>query len=156
MKNFNATLELAKIAVLGLGYVGLPLLAEFSKYFDIVGFDINKNRIDQLKRGVDKTSLISDATLSQIKKCAFTCQESQITDANVYIVAVPTPIDALKVPDLTLLKNATTTVSKILCPGDIVIYESTVYPGVTEEICVPILAAGSGLKFNNDFFDHLN
>ncbi len=122
MKKKFPTLEASKIAVLGLGYVGLPLLIEFSKYFDTVGFDINKNRINQLKQGVDKTSVINNVRPSQFKKCLFTNQERDIADANVYVVAVPTPIDALNAPDLTFLKTATTIVSKLLCQGDIIIY----------------------------------
>jgi UDP-N-acetyl-D-galactosamine dehydrogenase len=143
-----------KIAIIGLGYVGLPLAHAFSSKYKVIGFDINKERIDELKSGVDKTLELSE---SQVKEAInngmeFTNQLDDIKDCNIYIVTVPTPIDKHKKPDLTPLLKASESVGKVLKKGDIVIYESTVYPGATEEDCVPILEKVSKLKFNKDFF----
>lgn len=140
------------IAIIGLGYVGLPLAAEFGKVRRTIGFDINKNRIDELNQGVDKTLELSKEELLLAKHLSFTNSVDEITKANYYIITVPTPIDAHKKPDLTPLEKASAVVGQVLKKGDIVIYESTVYPGATEEVCVPILEKESGLIFNNDFF----
>jgi UDP-N-acetyl-D-glucosamine/UDP-N-acetyl-D-galactosamine dehydrogenase len=142
----------AKIGVIGLGYVGLPLAAEFGKHFVVVGFDINAERVDELKSGVDKTLEVSPEELKAAKHLSYTCNAEELKDADVFIVSVPTPVDEYKRPDLTPLKKASETVGKVMKPGAIVVYESTVYPGCTEEDCVPILESSSGLKFNADFF----
>ncbi len=141
-----------KLAIIGLGYVGLPLAVEFGKKFDTVGFDINEERIKELKEGYDRTLEVDSENLKSAEKLSFTTDINDIKDANIYIVTVPTPIDSFKRPDLTPLIKASETVGKVLKKGDIVIYESTVYPGATEEDCVPILEKFSGLKFNKDFF----
>ena len=141
-----------KLAIIGLGYVGLPLAVEFGKKFETIGFDINKERIEELKEGYDRTLEVDSENLKSAKKLSFTTELDDIKDANIYIVTVPTPIDSFKRPDLTPLLKASETVGKVLKKGDIVIYESTVYPGATEEDCVPILEKFSGLKFNKDFF----
>ncbi|MEY4641738.1 MAG: hypothetical protein RLZZ227_1732 [Pseudomonadota bacterium] len=140
-----------RLAVIGLGYVGLPLLAEFAKKFPSIGFDIQQKRVDALKAGVDATHELSKEEL-QACPATFTTDIDVIREANVYIVTVPTPIDKHKRPDFTPLQSASVTVGKVLKKGDVVIYESTVYPGATEEVCVPILAAQSGLVFNRDFY----
>ncbi|MDO5046110.1 Vi polysaccharide biosynthesis UDP-N-acetylglucosamine C-6 dehydrogenase TviB [Campylobacter sp.] len=142
-----------KIAVIGLGYVGLPLAAAFSQKYDVVGFDINKIRIDELKSGFDRTlELDSDQMKQAIKNgMKFSTELEDIKECEFFIVTVPTPIDKNKRPDLTPVIKASESVAKVLKKGDIVVYESTVYPGVTEEICVPILER-SGLKFNEDFY----
>jgi len=144
-----------KISIIGLGYVGLPLAVAFSEKYKVVGFDINQKRVDELNKGIDTTLEVSEDEL----KLALTNNQLQITsnledikDSNVYIITVPTPIDNHKTPDLTPLKKASETVGKVLKKGDTVIYESTVYPGCTEEVCVPILEKTSGLKFNKDFY----
>ncbi len=142
-----------KIAIIGLGYVGLPLAHAFAKSYDVVGFDINKTRIDELNSGYDRTLELSDEQLAEIKgNINFSIDLKDIADCNIYIVTVPTPIDENNRPDLTPIEKSTQAVATILKKDDIVIYESTVYPGVTEEVCVPILESGSGLKFNKDFF----
>lgn len=141
-----------KIAVIGLGYVGLPLAAEFGKSRPVVGFDINAQRIAQLRAGRDITLEMSTEELADAKGLSFTQKLEAIRDCNVYIVTVPTPIDAHKRPDLTPLVKASETVGKVLKRGDMVVYESTVYPGATEEDCVPILERESGMRFNTDFF----
>jgi len=142
------------ISVIGLGYVGLPLAVAFSEKYKVVGFDIAKSRIEELKRGYDRTLEVSEDELKESLKrgIKFTDTLEDIKEANVYIVTVPTPIDNHKNPDLTPLKKASEAVGKVLKKGDIVIYESTVYPGCTEEVCVPILENVSGLKFNKDFY----
>jgi len=142
-----------KIAVVGLGYVGLPLAAAFSEKYEVVGFDVNAKRIEELKSGYDRTLELSN---EQMKKAIdngmkFSLNLDEIRSCNFFIVTVPTPIDKNKRPDLTPVVKATQSVAKVLKKGDIVVYESTVYPGVTEEICVPLLEQ-SGLKFNEDFF----
>lgn len=141
-----------RLAIIGLGYVGLPLAAAFGKTRSVIGFDINKNRIQQLKAGHDRTREISEQELHGAKHLRFTTNPGDLKAANCYIVTVPTPIDEYKRPNLAPLIKASETIGKALKPGDIVIYESTVYPGATEEDCVPILEKHSGLKFNQDFF----
>lgn len=141
-----------KLAVIGLGYVGLPLAVEFGKRRAVVGFDINESRIAELREGKDSTQEVEPAELAEAAHLAFTCDPADIADCRIYIVTVPTPIDAHKRPDLTPLIKASETVGKVLKRGDIVIYESTVYPGATEEDCVPVLERVSGLTFNRDFF----
>jgi len=141
-----------KIALIGLGYVGLPLAVEFGKKRIVIGFDINQNRIDELKKGVDITHETTKQDLKDAIYLSYTSSPNDIKDCSVYIVTVPTPIDKHKKPDLTPLKKSSESVGKILSKGDIVIYESTVYPGATEEVCVPILEQQSGLIFNKDFY----
>ena len=141
-----------KIAVIGLGYVGLPLAVEFGKKIDTVGFDINSQRIAQLNDGVDVTLEVESDELKSSTRLHCTDKPEEIESANVYIVTVPTPIDEFKRPDLSPLISASKLVGSVLKANDVVIYESTVYPGATEEDCVPILEAESGLTFNKDFF----
>ncbi|MCA0912802.1 Vi polysaccharide biosynthesis UDP-N-acetylglucosamine C-6 dehydrogenase TviB [Marinobacter nauticus] len=141
-----------KIAVVGLGYVGLPLAAAFGEKREVVGFDINAKRIAELKDGVDFTREVSSEELATSRYLSFTDSLDGIADCQIYIVTVPTPIDEYKSPDLTPLIKASESVGKVLKKGDIVIYESTVFPGATEEVCVPVLEKMSGLKFNQDFF----
>jgi UDP-N-acetyl-D-galactosamine dehydrogenase len=143
-----------KIAIIGLGYVGLPLAHAFSEKYPVVGFDINNDRIDELLSGFDRTlELSSEQVKDSISNgMVYTTNLEDIKDSNIYIVTVPTPIDASNEPDLTPIIKSTQSVAKVLKEGDIVIYESTVYPGVTEEVCVPLLEEGSGLKFNKGFF----
>ncbi|KGD63490.1 capsular polysaccharide biosynthesis protein, putati [Alcanivorax nanhaiticus] len=141
-----------KLAVIGLGYVGLPLAVEFGKHRSVLGFDINQSRIDELRRGHDATLEVDNEELACANQLSFSADPSSLNDCNIYIVTVPTPIDEHKRPDLTPLIKASETIGKTLKPGDIVIYESTVYPGATEDDCVPVLESASGLKFNQDFF----
>lgn len=141
-----------KIAVIGLGYVGLPLAVEFGKKLPVIGFDINQARIDELRSGHDHTLEVESAELLQASKLSFTADLQELSAANIFIVTVPTPIDEHRQPDMTPLVKASQTIGKVLKQGDIVIYESTVYPGATEEVCVPVLEQVSGLKFNVDFF----
>lgn len=141
-----------KIGIIGLGYVGLPLAVEFGKVMDVVGFDINQARIAELKQGHDRTAEVDAQELASAKKLTFSSDINDLKDVNIYIVTVPTPVDEFKKPDLTPLISASQTVGKVLDKGDIVIYESTVYPGCTEEVCVPQLEKTSGLKFNVDFY----
>lgn len=145
-------LENAKIAVIGLGYVGLPLAVEFGKKYDVLGFDINQGRVDELLRGHDTTFEVSDTELATATKLTYSCNKADLADANVYIVTVPTPIDESNAPDLTPLQKASEMLGAVVKKGDVVIYESTVYPGATEEVCLPIVEKVSGLKFNQDFF----
>ncbi|MEW9570450.1 Vi polysaccharide biosynthesis UDP-N-acetylglucosamine C-6 dehydrogenase TviB [Rhodanobacter sp. Si-c] len=145
-------LEDSKIAIIGLGYVGLPLAVEFGKHYDTLGFDINQARIDELRAGHDQTLEVDAAELAAAARLRCSAALDDLRACNVYIVTVPTPIDQAKRPDLTPLVKASQTLAQVLKPGDIVVYESTVYPGCTEEVCVPILAEGSGLVFNRDFF----
>lgn len=140
------------IAIIGLGYVGLPLAVEFGKKFRTIGFDINNERINELKRGVDSTLEVEPENLKSSAQLELSSDPSSLADANIFIVTVPTPIDENKRPVLTPLEKSSETVGKYLSEGDIVIYESTVYPGCTEEICVPILERESGMKFNEGFF----
>ena len=146
------TLNDAPIAVIGLGYVGLPLAVEFGKKRKVVGFDINAARIDELKSGRDSTLEVEPDELGQATHLTYASDAAAMADCNVYIVTVPTPITESKQPDIPLLKKASETIGRVLKRGDIVIYESTVYPGATEDDCVPVLEATSGLRFNIDFF----
>ncbi len=141
-----------KICIVGLGYVGLPLAVEFSKKFIVIGFDLNSNRIEELKKCIDKTNEVEESELKKVKNLNYTNNISDIKDCNTFIITVPTPINEFKSPDLSPLQSATKMIGKILKKNDLVIYESTVYPGCTEEVCVPILESESGLKFNIDFF----
>jgi UDP-N-acetyl-D-galactosamine dehydrogenase len=140
------------IAVIGLGYVGLPLAVEFGKHYDTVGFDINETRVAELRQGVDRTLEASAEDIKSSKKLVVTTDINDLKPCDIYIVTVPTPIDAHNRPDLTPIETATETVAQVLEKDDIVVYESTVYPGCTEEFCVPILERISGLTFNKDFF----
>ena len=141
-----------KIALIGLGYVGLPLAVEFGKKRTIVGFDINQPRINDLKNGTDSTLETSSQELKDATHLSYTTNLDDIKDCEIFIITVPTPIDKNKRPDLTPLKKSSEAVGSILKKGDIIIYESTVYPGATEEVCVPILQEQSGLTFNKDFY----
>jgi len=140
-----------KLAIIGLGYVGLPLAVEFGKKRNVIGFDVNVNRIDELKNGSDSTMETTSDELRQATLLSYTTNSDDLTAANCFIVAVPTPIDDYKRPDLTLLIKASEIVGKVLKKGGVVIYESTVYPGATEEVCVPVLEQYSGLEFKQDF-----
>lgn len=142
----------SKIAIIGLGYVGLPLALEFGKKRNVVGFDINKNRIDQLMKGIDFSLETTSKQIKQANKLIFTNNINDIKKCQIYIVTVPTPINSKNKPDLSLLKKSSEMLGLLLKKGDLVIYESTVYPGVTEEVCAPILEQKSGLVFNIDFF----
>jgi UDP-N-acetyl-D-glucosamine/UDP-N-acetyl-D-galactosamine dehydrogenase len=146
------TSDMKKIAVIGLGYVGLPLALEFAKFRTVIGFDINQGRIDALRIGRDVTREVSADELAAAKHLTFTSDPADLAAASIYIVTVPTPIDAHKRPDLTPLIKASETLGRVLERGDIVIYESTVYPGATEDDCVPVLGRFSGLAYNTDFF----
>ena len=141
-----------KIAIIGLGYVGLPLAAEFGKIRQVVGFDVNHKRILELKEGIDVNLETTEEELRDARHLTFTSSIDEIRECNFYIITVPTPINDYKQPDLTPLIMASETVGKVLRPGDIVVYESTVYPGCTEEECVPILERMSAMTFNKDFF----
>ncbi|RJG23860.1 nucleotide sugar dehydrogenase [Massilia cavernae] len=141
-----------KIAVVGLGYVGLPLAVEFGKKRHVVGFDINATRIAELKSGKDTTLEVASSDLLAAERLSYSCTQDDLHDCKIFIITVPTPIDKANRPDLTPLVKASETVGKVLRPGCIVIYESTVYPGCTEEVCVPVLEKCSGLVFNHDFF----
>jgi len=140
-----------KIAIIGLGYVGLPLAIAFSKKYPTIGFDKNVTRINDLEKGIDKTLEVPEKELKS-SNISFTKESSNLSDCNVYIITVPTPVDKYNNPDMKPLASASKTVGEILSMGDLVIYESTVYPGATEEYCVPILEKISGLKYNKDFF----
>ncbi len=141
-----------KIAVLGLGYVGLPLAAAFAAEHEVVGFDIDPKRVGELQAGHDRTLELSDAELAAAAKLTFTADEAELKSCNVFVVTVPTPIDAHKRPDLSALMAASRTVGRAIGKGGVVVYESTVYPGATEDDCVPVVEAISGLKFNQDFY----
>ena len=145
-------LENVHIAMIGLGYVGLPLAVAFATRYDVIGFDINQKRINELKKYHDASLEVSEEELREIKRLSYSTQLADIKKCNIFIITVPTPIDEHKRPDLYPLESASEFVGKVLKPNDIVIYESTVYPGATEEVCVPILEKHSGLKFNQDFF----
>ena len=144
--------ENTKIAIIGLGYVGLPLAIEFAKKREVIGFDINKDRIAQLEKNIDPTLEITKQELKGAVYLSYTANPDDIKDCSIFIVAIPTPVDKHKRPDLTSLEKSSETVGSVLKKGDIVIYESTVYPGATEEVCVPILEQQSGLIFNKDFY----
>ncbi|MDP3512429.1 MAG: hypothetical protein Q8S20_06740, partial [Sulfuritalea sp.] len=137
-----------RIAIIGLGYVGLPLAVEFGKKYPVTGFDIKQHRIDELKAGRDSTREVEPAELAEAKQLGFTADPEQLRACNVFIVTVPTPVDNAQRPDLTPLIKASETVGKVMPKGAIVIYESTVYPGATEEVCVPILEKHSGLRYH--------
>lgn len=141
-----------KIAVIGLGYVGLPLAVEFGKKYQTVGFDINQARVAELLKGIDSTLEVSSEELADSQMISYSANVSDLSDSNVYIVTVPTPIDEHKQPDLTPLEKASEMLGSVISKGDIIIYESTVYPGATEEVCIPVVEKVSGLEFNQDFF----
>lgn len=145
-------LEETKIAIIGLGYVGLPLAVEFAKKLPVLGFDINKPRIEELKSGTDSTLEVSDEELTEAKHLFYSSEVNELKSSNVYIVTVPTPIDKHKKPDLTPLEKASLMLGDVISQGDIVIYESTVFPGATEDVCIPIIEKQSGLTFNKDFY----
>lgn len=145
-------IENLKVAVIGLGYVGLPLAVEFGKSHSVVGFDIYEKRVKELKSGFDFTLEVSEAELREASQLFFSSNVKEIEDCNVYIVTVPTPIDDNNAPDLTPLRKASAMLATVIKQGDVVIYESTVYPGATEEVCIPVIEKGSGLKFNEDFY----
>ncbi len=145
-------LQTARIAIIGLGYVGLPLAVEFGRLYDTLGFDINPARVDELRAGSDSTLETDAAELAAATRLRYTTTLEDLRSCTVFIVTVPTPIDAAKRPDLTPLIRASETLGAVLKPGDTVVYESTVYPGCTEEVCVPILERVSGLRFQRDFF----
>lgn len=142
----------AKIAIIGLGYVGLPLAVEFGKTRSVLGFDINRARIDELLSGHDSTLEVSDDELKLASRLTYSDQIDDLKASNIYIVTVPTPIDDNNAPDLTPLRKSSEMLSQVIGLGDVVIFESTVYPGATEEVCIPIIERGSGLKFNKDFY----
>lgn len=148
MKNVNET----KLAIIGLGYVGLPLAVEFGKLYPTIGFDINQARIQELNNFQDHTLEVSSEELALASKLSYSCNLDDLRAANVYIVTVPTPIDEHRQPDLTPLIKASETLGKVIKRGDVVIYESTVYPGATEEDCIPVIERVSGLKYNVDFY----
>ncbi|WP_180049524.1 Vi polysaccharide biosynthesis UDP-N-acetylglucosamine C-6 dehydrogenase TviB [Acinetobacter sp. YH12144] len=141
-----------KIAIIGLGYVGLPLAVEFGKKVPVVGFDIHQKRIDDLRGGCDHTLEVSPEELAQSAQLSYSANLEDLKDCNFFIVTVPTPIDEYKQPDLTPLVKASESIAKVLKKGDVVVYESTVYPGATEEVCIPVLEKNSGLVFNQDFY----
>lgn len=145
-------LENAHIAILGLGYVGLPLAVEFSKKFKVVGFDINQARVDELKNGTDSTLEVNNTELAEAVNLTYSFDKTDLKQCNVFIVTVPTPIDNYKQPDLTPLMKVSEMLGTIIKKGDTIIYESTVYPGATEDDCIPVVENVSGLKFNKDFF----
>ncbi len=140
------------IALIGLGYVGLPLAVEFGKQFETIGFDINTERVNGLRAGVDRTLEVTSAELAAASQLSFTSNLEDLRKCGVFIVTVPTPIDAARRPDLTPLLKASESLAKVLKKGDIVVYESTVFPGCTEEVCVPVLESHSGMKLNRDFY----
>ncbi|GLP96029.1 Vi polysaccharide biosynthesis UDP-N-acetylglucosamine C-6 dehydrogenase TviB [Paraferrimonas sedimenticola] len=141
-----------RIAVLGLGYVGLPLAVEFGKRYPTIGFDVNPVRVDELTQGLDNTREVSREQLSESDQLQFSTDTEALRKANVYIVTVPTPIDLDKKPDLTPLKSASALIAQVIEKGDVVIYESTVYPGATEEDCIPVIEQATGFKLNRDFY----
>jgi len=148
MPDLNTT----KLAIIGLGYVGLPLAVEFGKKLPTVGFDINQARIDELRSGQDRTLEVEPELLAEAKQLSFASELSELKECNVYVVTVPTPIDKYNRPDLTPLEKASSAIATIISSGDVVIFESTVYPGATEEVCIPIIEKASNLVFNQDFY----
>lgn len=148
MQNFNQT----RVAIIGLGYVGLPLAVEFGKKYSTLGFDINTTRLGELQQGHDSTLEVEDEELAAATQLSYSSTLDDLKTCNIFIVTVPTPINEHKQPDMTPLLKASETIGKVLKKDDIVIYESTVYPGATEEDCVPVLEMISGLEFNQDFF----
>ena len=145
------TLDSARIGIVGLGYVGLPLAVYLARRFSVVGFDIDRSRIADLRNGIDRTREVSDEEMKLAVQISYTTDEKGLTDCNFYIVTVPTPIDAACRPDLRALESASETVGRVIAPGNVVVYESTVYPGATEEVCVPIIERISGLAYKRDF-----
>jgi UDP-N-acetyl-D-galactosamine dehydrogenase len=141
-----------RIGVIGLGYVGLPLAVYLSRHFPVVGFDVDASRVDELERGIDRTREVTDEEFAAAKTLSYSADIGELASCNFYIVTVPTPVDQAKRPDLSALLGASRTVGSVLSPGDVVVYESTVFPDATEEVCVPELEKASGLKFNQDFF----
>jgi UDP-N-acetyl-D-glucosamine/UDP-N-acetyl-D-galactosamine dehydrogenase len=141
-----------RIGVIGLGYVGLPLAVYLARHFPVLGFDIDKERVAELSRGLDRTREVTDDEFAHAQRIAYSADVQSLKDANFYIVTVPTPVDQAKRPDLSALVAASRIVGTVLGPGNVVVYESTVYPGATEEVCVPELEKASGLVFNRDFF----
>lgn len=141
-----------RIGIIGLGYVGLPLAVEFGKVIEVIGFDINQKRIEELRQGHDRTDEVSDSELKEAKWLSYSSNPDDLRQVNYFIVTVPTPVDEYKKPDLSPLISASRTVGSVIKKGDVVIYESTVYPGCTEEACIPVVERQSGLKFNVDFF----
>lgn len=148
----NLNFETIKIGVLGMGYVGLPLALEFGKKYSVIGFDVNLERVADLKAGKDVTLEVSAQDLLDSERLRFSSAVKDLTDCNVYIVAVPTPVDQHNSPDLSFLLNASEMLGSVIKAGDIIIYEATVYPGATEEVCIPLVERSSGLTFNIDFF----
>jgi UDP-N-acetyl-D-galactosamine dehydrogenase len=148
----NFSLDNIRIAVIGLGYVGLPLAVEFGKQYKTLGFDINKSRVSELLNGHDTTLEVSDEELKNSPNMSYSSEINDLKGSNIYIVTVPTPIDDNNAPDLSPLEKASSMLGNVINKGDIVIYESTVYPGATEEVCLPIIEKESGLVFNKDFF----
>lgn len=146
------TVKNTKIGVVGMGYVGLPLAVAFGRKMETVGFDIKEKRIAELRKGIDNSKELSKKQIQEAKKLSFSQDISELKECNFFVVAVPTPVDQLKIPDFSPLVGASNLIAKILKKGDVVVYESTVYPGATEEICVPILEKESGLIYNKDFF----
>ena len=146
------SLDKIQIGVIGLGYVGLPLAVEFGKHYSTVGFDINSHRIDELRSGRDATLEVDADELATAEKLSYTDDANGLGDVNFYIVTVPTPIDRHKNPDLKPLESASRIVGEAIKRNDIVVFESTVYPGATEEVCIPIIESVSGLTYNQDFF----
>jgi UDP-N-acetyl-D-glucosamine/UDP-N-acetyl-D-galactosamine dehydrogenase len=145
-------LDVVRVGIVGLGYVGLPLAVYMARHFPVTGFDVNQARVNELAGARDRTDEVTDEEFAAARDLTFTTSANALKDCNFYIVTVPTPIDQAKRPDLSALMRASETVGRALSLGDVVVYESTVYPGATEEVCVPILAAASGLVFNRDFF----
>ena len=148
----KVSLKNVKIAVMGLGYVGLPLAVEFGKKRSVIGYDVKQDRVDELRKGLDKTLECKPDDLNAARYLTYSCDESELSGCGVFIITVPTPIDTANWPDLSPLESASEMVGRHLTEGDVVIYESTVFPGATEEVCVPILERVSGLKFNQEFF----
>ena len=145
-------IENTKIAIIGLGYVGLPLAAALSEYYEVIGYDIDKQKIINLKKGIDETKELDSGQLEKLKQVEITSDPNLFAEVQTYIVTVPTPIDSMNTPDLTPLTSASKSIAKFLEPQNLVIYESTVYPGATREVCIPILEAGSGLNLNESFY----
>ena len=141
-----------RIGIIGLGYVGMPLAVYLARHFPVVGFDIDASRVDELSRGIDRTREVTEEEFAAAKQLSYSADIADLRACNFFIVTVPTPVDQAKRPDLSALVSASRTVGQVLSPGDVVVYESTVFPGATEEICVPELEKASGLKFNRDFF----
>lgn len=141
-----------KLGVIGLGYVGLPLAVEFGKHYETIGFDINSARVSELRAGHDHTLEVEDEELTQAIRLSYTDNLNDIASCNTYVVTVSTPVDKYNRPDLTPLIKASESLGKVIKNGDVVIYESTVYPGATEDDCIPVIERISGLKFNQDFF----